>query len=85
MRIEAVPVPVPQWRIENFSTLTDARVRSECFEAGIGTWCVGRLRADAAIARCFSRCADCFVLVLTCHAGGCSCAQKGTVWAQART
>jgi hypothetical protein len=32
---------VPQWRIENFSTLTGDRAFSECFEAGIGTWCVG--------------------------------------------
>jgi hypothetical protein len=36
---------VPQWCVENFSTLTALAsahepVRSECFEAGIGTWCV---------------------------------------------
>jgi hypothetical protein len=48
---------VPQLCIENFSTLTDYRVYSECFEAGIGTWCVGRLRADAATARGASLCA----------------------------
>jgi hypothetical protein len=43
--------PVPQWRIENFTTLTSELVRSDCFEAGICTWWVGGTQ-QADIAMC---------------------------------
>jgi hypothetical protein len=39
----AVPMRMPQWRIDNFSELTSGDpVWSDCFEAGICTWWVGK-------------------------------------------
>jgi hypothetical protein len=44
--------PVPQWRIESFSTLLSEPVRSDCFEAGICTWWVGANADPSACPSC---------------------------------